>query len=194
MASKELYNTISVWMHFYNFCLVVVSCITLYVVCVPYARMVYVMCMHCNSVYVERDELVQWVPGGICQYRQLVRFQCNSTWWQRSPNLCYHKKQVLRALRPRSFREKTPQMFRPTLLTEYVTVFSGRTDTPEAKCDLTDRQTDTDTHTHTHTHTQTNNYSNPHVLDIYAGKRGQKLEGQHSKSSGVLKLWQKLLL
>ena len=46
--------------------------------------------------------------------------------------------------------EKTPQIFWPLLLAEYVTVFSGRTDTPEVRCDLTD------------THTQTN-HSNPPV-------------------------------
>ena len=41
--------------------------------------------------------------------------------------------------------EKTPQIFGPPLPAEYVTVFSGRTDAPEVRCDLTDRQTDTQT-------------------------------------------------
>ena len=40
--------------------------------------------------------------------------------------------------------EKTQETFRPTLPAEYMTVFSGRTDAPEVKCDLkqTQRQTD----------------------------------------------------
>ena len=46
--------------------------------------------------------------------------------------------------------EKTPQIFLPSSPAEYVTAFSGRTDAPEVRCDLTDR--------HTHTH---DNYSNP---------------------------------
>ena len=37
--------------------------------------------------------------------------------------------------------EKTPQIFLPPLPAEYVTVFSGRTDAPEVRCDLTDTQT-----------------------------------------------------
>ena len=45
--------------------------------------------------------------------------------------------------------EKSPKIFRPPLPAEYVTVFSGRTDAPEVRCDLTDRQT------------QTHNYRNP---------------------------------
>ena len=53
-------------------------------------------------------------------------------------------------LRNGAVSDKTPQIFGPSLLAEYVTVFSGRTDTPEVRCDLT----------HTHTHRQTN-YSNP---------------------------------
>ena len=34
--------------------------------------------------------------------------------------------------------EKSSQIFRPPLPAEYVTVFSGRTDVPEVRCDLTD--------------------------------------------------------
>ena len=37
--------------------------------------------------------------------------------------------------------EKSPHIFRPPLSAEYVTVFSGRTDAPEVRCDL-QRQTD----------------------------------------------------
>ena len=39
--------------------------------------------------------------------------------------------------------EKSPENFnfRPPLPAEYVTVFSGQTDAPEVRCDLTDRQT-----------------------------------------------------
>ena len=40
--------------------------------------------------------------------------------------------------------------------TEYLTAFSGQTDAPEVRGDLTDRQTDT------HTHTE-DNYNNPHA-------------------------------
>ena len=57
-------------------------------------------------------------------------------------------------LRNEAISEKNPQIFLPLLSAEYVTVFSGRTDAPEVKCDLTD--------THTHTQRQTN-YSNPPV-------------------------------
>ena len=39
--------------------------------------------------------------------------------------------------------EKIPKNFQPTLHTEYLTVFSGRTDAPEARCDLTDGHTHT---------------------------------------------------
>ena len=35
--------------------------------------------------------------------------------------------------------EKTPQIFGPLLPTEYVTVFSGRTDAPEVRFGLTNR-------------------------------------------------------
>ena len=49
--------------------------------------------------------------------------------------------------------EKSPQIFRPPLPAEYVTVFSGRTDAPGVRFDLTDRQT--------HTHTHRPNYRNP---------------------------------
>ena len=38
--------------------------------------------------------------------------------------------------------EKSPQIFRPSLPVEYVTEFSGRTDAPKVRCDLTDTQTD----------------------------------------------------
>ena len=38
--------------------------------------------------------------------------------------------------------EKIPHMFSPLLPTKYMTVFSGRTDTPEVKCDLTSRTAD----------------------------------------------------
>ena len=41
--------------------------------------------------------------------------------------------------------EKTPQMILPLLPTEYVTTFSWRTDAPEVRCDLMDRQTDRQT-------------------------------------------------
>ena len=41
--------------------------------------------------------------------------------------------------------EKSPQILRPLLPAEYVTAFSGRTEAPEVRCDLTDRQT----HRHT---------------------------------------------
>ena len=44
---------------------------------------------------------------------------------------------------------------------EYVTVFSGRTDAPEVRCDLTDPPTHPPTQTHTHTHTHRPNYCNP---------------------------------
>ena len=37
--------------------------------------------------------------------------------------------------------EKTPQIFSPSLPTEFMTAFSGQTDAPEVRCDLTDRQT-----------------------------------------------------
>ena len=47
----------------------------------------------------------------------------------------------------RAVSEKSPQIFQPPLPVEYVTVFSGRTDAPGVRFDLTDR------HTHTHTHT-----------------------------------------
>ena len=45
-------------------------------------------------------------------------------------------------LRNGAVSEKTPQILRPPLPAEYVTVFSGRTDAPEVRCDLTDRHTD----------------------------------------------------
>ena len=38
---------------------------------------------------------------------------------------------------------QNPQSFRPQVPPEYVTVFSGRTDTPEVRCNLTDTQTET---------------------------------------------------
>ena len=38
--------------------------------------------------------------------------------------------------------EKSLQIFRPPLPAEHVTVFSGRTDALEVRCDLTDRHTD----------------------------------------------------
>ena len=44
--------------------------------------------------------------------------------------------------------EKTPLIFGPPLPTEYVTEFSGQTDAPEVRSDLTDRQTDTTTPVH----------------------------------------------
>ena len=46
------------------------------------------------------------------------------------------------SLQQSDFREK-PTFFLSLLLAEYVTVFSGRTDAPEVRCDLTqtDRQT-----------------------------------------------------
>ena len=56
--------------------------------------------------------------------------------------------------------EKIPQIFRPKLHPEYVTAFSGRTDAPDARCDLTNSQTDRQTDRHTHTHRQ-DNYNNP---------------------------------
>ena len=45
--------------------------------------------------------------------------------------------------------EKTSQYFSPTLPAESVTAFSGQTDAPEVRCDLTDRHTNTDTQTQT---------------------------------------------
>ena len=56
--------------------------------------------------------------------------------------------------------EKTPQFLLPSLPGEYVAEFSGRTEAPEVRCDLTDR------HTHTQTDRQTDrhrhgNYRNP---------------------------------
>lgn len=49
-------------------------------------------------------------------------------------------------MRMRAFHEavsdKTPQIFGPLLPTEYMTVFSGKTDIPEVRSDLTDRHTD----------------------------------------------------
>ena len=50
------------------------------------------------------------------------------------------------------FREN-PTNFLIFVVAKHVTVFSGRTDAPEVRCDLTDRHTDTHTDTHTHTHT-----------------------------------------
>ena len=49
----------------------------------------------------------------------------------------------------RAVSEKTLQTLRPSMPAEYVTVFSGRTDTPEVRCDLTCA------HTHIYTHRQT---------------------------------------
>ena len=53
--------------------------------------------------------------------------------------------------------EKTPQYFSPMSSAESVAAFSGQTDAPDVRCDLTDRQT------HTHRH---DDYHNPlvHVL------------------------------
>ena len=48
--------------------------------------------------------------------------------------------------------EKTPQNFKPSSPTEFMTAFSERTDAPEVRCDLTD------THTHTDRH---DDYRNP---------------------------------
>ena len=55
-------------------------------------------------------------------------------------------------LRNRVVLEKTPQIFRPPLPAEYMTVFSGRTDAPEVRCDLTDRQTHTDDYSNPSAH------------------------------------------
>ena len=52
--------------------------------------------------------------------------------------------------RQRSGFRENPTNFLTFVSAEYVTAFSGRTDAPEVRCDLTDR--------HTHTH---DNYSNP---------------------------------
>ena len=52
------------------------------------------------------------------------------------------------SLQRSGFREN-PTNFLPSLPAEYVTAFSGRTDAPEVRCDLTDTQTDRP------------NYSNP---------------------------------
>ena len=41
--------------------------------------------------------------------------------------------------------EKTPQIFRPMLPAKYAAPFSGRTEAPEVRCRLTDRQTHTQT-------------------------------------------------
>ena len=60
------------------------------------------------------------------------------------------------ALEQSSFRG-TPQYFYVSPLSvEFMTAFSGQTDAPKVRCDLTDRQTDTHTHTHTHTHDHCN--------------------------------------
>ena len=40
--------------------------------------------------------------------------------------------------RNRAISEKMPQIFQPSLHTEYVTASSQQTDTPEVRCDLTD--------------------------------------------------------
>ena len=47
---------------------------------------------------------------------------------------------------------KSPQIFRPLLPAEYVTVFSGQTDAPEVRFDLTDRQTDRPNYTNPPAH------------------------------------------
>ena len=39
--------------------------------------------------------------------------------------------------------EKPPEICRLSLPAEYVTAFTGRTDAPEVRCDITDRQTET---------------------------------------------------
>ena len=49
--------------------------------------------------------------------------------------------------------EKTPQIFRPSSPTEFVTAFSERTDVPEVRCDLTDTHTDRQTDRQTDTTT-----------------------------------------
>ena len=54
--------------------------------------------------------------------------------------------------------EKTPQIFRPSSPTEFVTAFSERTDVPEVRCDLTDTHTDRQTDRQTDRH---DDYRNP---------------------------------
>ena len=71
----------------------------------------------------------------------------------RGMSLQYPTKQEAVYLCNGAVSEKSPQIFRPPLPVEYVTVFSGRTDAPGVRCDLTDRHTDT--------HTHRPNYSNP---------------------------------
>ena len=70
----------------------------------------------------------------------------------RGMSLQYSTKQEVVYLCNGVVSEKSPQIFQPPLPAEHVTVFSGRTDAPGVRFDLTDRQTDT--HTHTHTQTQ----------------------------------------
>ena len=61
-------------------------------------------------------------------------------WENGRPNVWLSTEGVL-DLRNGAVSEKTPQIFRPPLPAEYVTVFSWPTDTPEVRCDLK-RQTD----------------------------------------------------
>ena len=66
-----------------------------------------------------------------------------------------HPRKAALDLRNTWVLEKTPQIFRPSSPAEFVTAFSGRTDAPEVKCDLTD--------THTHRQTDRHDYRNPRV-------------------------------
>ena len=67
-----------------------------------------------------------------------------------------HPRKAALNLRNTLVLEKTPHIFWPSSPAEFVTAFSGRTDAPEVRCDLTD------THTHTHTHTDRHDdYRNP---------------------------------
>ena len=57
------------------------------------------------------------------------------------PNVWLSMEGVL-DLRNGAVSEKTPQILRPPLPAEYVTVFSGRTSAPEVRCELTDTHPD----------------------------------------------------
>ena len=60
-------------------------------------------------------------------------------------NLMYgHPRKTALDLRNAWVLEKTPQIFRPSSPAKFVTVFLGRTDAPEVRCDLTDTHTHTD--------------------------------------------------
>ena len=70
------------------------------------------------------------------------------------------------------FKENPTNFFDIPLPAEYATVFSGRTDAPEVRCDLTDRQTDR--------HTHTTKYSNPRCACA------PRVNDRNSRGGGVL--------